>query len=164
MTSIGKPTTNYLPYWDGYKYRQINKTAISGVNYDLLTVSYSTNVGTATPEVIGSIYFNPTTFVPTSEGFTRLITFEVLLESSSVSATATIDLYDYNGITNSGVPIVLGSSTLTTTNLATTRLTATIPSLATTTTNGIIEVRLATTSPTSNFATCKLARLLVTWS
>ncbi len=100
-------------------------------------------------QAIGGLAIDPTTFPNL-----RSVTLEVLLETSNAADTASFRLQ--NVTTSSTV----GSSTLTTTALTPTPLSATI-SLASGVNVYEGQIKLSTGSP--NRATCKEARLIVTW-
>ena len=137
---------------------------LSRATYDMLNGEESTELTTANPQVIGAIYFDPNAIIPVSSGRTRHVDFECVIESSIVTSLAILDLYDVTGISTGGTPGVVANSTKQTTNLAPTRFTQNFDvELGAITTAGLIEARLAIQIPGPSFATCKLARLIVTW-
>lgn len=137
---------------------------LSRVTYDFLNGEESTDLTTVNPQVIGAIYFDPNSIIPVSSGRVRHVDFECVIESSIGTSYAQLDVYDVNGISTGGTPGVVTNSTKQTTNLAPTRFTQNLDaSLGSITTAGLLEARLAIQAPGPGFATCKLARLIVTW-
>jgi len=142
-------------------------SGLSIVVYDFLNGSATTDVLEATPEVIGSVYFDPNSIIPTSSGRARHVTLEIMLETSNSQRFAKFDILDVDGIevgATPGVPQVLGNSQKQTGNTILTRITQNMDAvLGPITAAGLLEARLAVENPGPAFVTCKMARLIVTW-
>jgi hypothetical protein len=144
--------TDWLPFSSG----------LSRVTYDLLQGNVTTDLQGANPLAIGAVHFDPNTIIPVSSGRTRHVDLEIVLESASLLYFARFDLYDVAGISTGGTPGVVANSLKQTNAIDATRLTQNLDAeLGAITTAGLLEGRLYVSA--MGYATCKLARLVVTW-
>lgn len=83
------------------------------IRVPLAAGSFSAAVDDASPFIVGTVPLRPITLAP---GATEVM-FRAVIETSSVSNAVYVDLYDYEGITNGGVPTVVAGSELSSTSL-----------------------------------------------
>jgi hypothetical protein len=114
---------------------------------------------TTAPFFIGASYLDITR-VPHEPGMT--VTFEVIAWIENVASTTHVDLYDADGIFNSGTPSVVSGSEVTTQSNYGVRLTADLTSLFTGAWDGsgVLATRLWST-PGGHIAYCGMARLII---
>lgn len=130
------------------------------LTYEFPMAGSSTDMTSSSPESMGMVRFDADDFDP--PGKTRVVWLEVALETSNAAHSANFDVWDYEGITNGGTPVAIPPSlgtNATVATLATFDLSAQLGTAGV----GLLEGRLWT-NPGPAFATCRMARLRVTWT
>lgn len=125
--------------------------------------SSATLVASAT--VVGSIYFDPKQWI-VNEVLTRTVIFRVSFNTTDLAITASVRLYDVDGITNAGVPRIVPASTLTTTSTTPSYQTVDLSAtLGITTSGGLIEIHAYIGAEDPAYATIiQMAELSVSWA
>jgi hypothetical protein len=133
--------------------------------YDLSAGEMVATTLLANARIIGGDYFDPADWLGDETGRTRKVYFRVILSSSVGTTTAYVSIYDKDGITNAGVPIVIASSILSTTNTTPTRFSVDLSAaLGSVTLKGILEAQLyVSVEGESSAAVCQQAKLEVEW-
>jgi len=160
------PTNGQVLTWNSATSKWTPATSVSKYVYVIADGENSTFTGPITPLVIGAAYFDPESVVPSSSGLTRNVKFKAIIETTSAAHAVSVDVYDLNGITNGGVPIVIAASALSSASLTPVYVEVSLTAdLGLVASAGILECRLWVSSPDStNVATCKMAKLEVWWT
>lgn len=125
-------------------------------SFDLLIKSTSTTSLNTNKEIVGTTYLNLAALSASYTTATLIINFE----TSNSSYNANLDLYDWDGTTNMGVPIVVtGTSTGTNSTIGTT-ISIDVSYLVTSSyvLSGLFRLRLWTDNALAS-ATCNFARI-----
>jgi hypothetical protein len=135
-------------------------------NMPILVGTVTTNVaGIANKQSLGAIFFNPT-LINRFSGSRRYF-YRAIVDSSETAVSATVDLYDINGIITT-LPGIITGSIMSSSQLTMTQLQSEVTSQLTGITgSGIFEARLwktANTLTTTSSVTCRSARLEVEFS
>lgn len=137
------------------------------ITWPLLHGVVATPVGPSTPQIIGSMYFDPTSpyAARTADaGWTANVHFKVIAATTNVANTAFVDLIDVNNVLGNGAGATVPGSQVQTSTTNQSFLTSS-PSLSLTTPAGIFSARLWL-SPTSagQQAICYMAKIEVDYS
>lgn len=130
--------------------------------YDLLAGSKTTDLTTVTPEPVGTVRFDAADHDPDDK--TRHVTFEAVLFTTNAPRAASIRIWDEQGVTNANVPTTVAGSTLSSSETSPTLVTADLTSVLGEVGTCLLEARLAIEAPGGGYATCAMARLVVTWT
>lgn len=129
----------------------------------ILAGTLSTNTAISSNKLsLGAIYFNPATLNLFSGS--KSYVFQAIVDTTETPVSASVDLYDVNGIV-AWPPGVISNSTMSSSNLSMTIMSATLSVLNTVTGSGIIEARLwKNLSGLTSSVTCRNAVLNVLFS
>jgi hypothetical protein len=120
----------------------------------------STGVGSSTPQIVGSNYFDIQTLQTATGGFTREVFFKFILSTTNASDVANIDLIDVNNVLGGGAGAEVTGSNFTTTNTTPTYFTQRITALEPLVTGGIFQVRIwLNPQAAGQQVTCYMAKL-----
>lgn len=72
---------------------------------------FSTGNQSANKQIVGAFYFVPSKY-PVVANYTQKTYFHAILQTTQAGNAANLDLFDYNGITNGGVPRAIPSAAL----------------------------------------------------